>query len=116
MRVVVITGNSGNRISSGYDILSIPTQMTGQAAEFFEKVKILWRWLTASEVSVSVIAMINRYCFGAGLNLAMCCDIRIAADHVKAGMPPVQLEHGVSSGRTQPVCEVIGMARTREIF
>ena len=117
LRVVVITGNSETAFSSGYDILSIPTQMRAGAAEFLKSKNPLELALKGvRDFPYPVIAMINGYCFGAGLNLAMCCDIRIAADHIKAGMPPVRLGLVYHPDGLSQFIEVIGMARTREIF
>jgi enoyl-CoA hydratase len=46
----------------------------------------------------------------------MCCDVRIGADHIKAGMPPVKLGLVYHPEGLSQFIEVIGMARTREIF
>jgi len=117
VRVVVITGNSEKAFSSGYDILSIPTQLTPEAAEVLKNSNPLELALNSlKEFPYPVIARINGYCFGAGLNLAMCCDIRIGADHIKAGMPPVKLGLVYHPDGLSQFIEVIGMARTREVF
>ena len=62
------------------------------------------------------IAMLNGYAFGAGLNTCMCCDIRIAAEDVKAGMPPAKLGLVYHPEGLKQFIHVLGMARTREIF
>lgn len=117
VRVVVITGNSEKSFSSGYDISAIPTELSPEAAEILKASNPLELALNSiKNFPYPVIAMINGYCFGAGLNLAICCDMRIGADHIKMGMPPAKL--GVvyhPEGLCQFV-EVIGMAKTREIF
>jgi enoyl-CoA hydratase len=117
VRVVVITGNSDKAFSSGYDISAIPTNMTPEAAEILKTSNPLELALNSvKEFPFPVIAMINGYCFGAGLNLAMCCDIRIGADHIKAGMPPAKLGLVYHPEGLSQFIEVIGMARTREII
>ncbi|MCU0600025.1 MAG: enoyl-CoA hydratase-related protein [Desulfobacterales bacterium] len=117
VRAVVITGNSDKAFSSGFDIASIPTEMTPETAEFLKTSNPLELALNSvKEFPYPVIAMINGYCFGAGLNLAMCCDIRIGADHIKAGMPPVKLGLVYHPQGLSQFIEVIGMAKTREIF
>ena len=117
VRVVVITGNSDKAFSSGFDIASIPTDLTPEAAELLKTSNPLELALTSvKEFPYPVIAMINGYCFGAGLNLAMCCDIRVAVDHIKAGMPPVKLGLVYHPQGLSQFIEVVGMARTREIF
>lgn len=63
-----------------------------------------------------VIAMMNGYAFGAGLNLCMCCDMRIAVQDVRVGMPPVKLGLVYHPEGLRQFIEVLGMARTRELF
>jgi len=117
VRVVIITGNSEKAFSTGYDISAIPTELSPEAAELLKKRNPLELALDSiKNFPFPVIAMINGYCFGAGLNLAMCCDIRIGADHIKAGMPPVKIGLVYHPEGLSQFIEVIGMARTREIF
>ena len=117
VRVVVITGNSEKAFSSGYDIPAIPTEVSPEATEFLNgKNPLELAFDSVKNFPFPVIAMINGYCFGAGLNLAMCCDLRIGADHIKAGMPPVKLGLVYHPEGLSQFIEVIGMARTREIF
>lgn len=117
VRVVVITGNSDKAFSSGYDIMAIPTDMTPEATELLKTSNPLELALdSVKNFPYPVIAMINGYCFGAGLNLAMCCDIRIGADHIKAGMPPAKLGLVYHPEGLLQFIEVIGLAKTRELF
>ena len=117
VRAIVITGNSEKAFSSGYDITAIPTELSPEAAELLKKENPLELALSSvKNFPYPVIAMINGYCFGAGLNLAMCCDIRIGADHIKVGMPPVKLGLVYHPEGLSQFIEVIGMAKTREIF
>ncbi|MFO7557216.1 MAG: enoyl-CoA hydratase-related protein [Desulfobacterales bacterium] len=117
VRAVVITGNSDKAFSAGYDIASIPTDVTPEVAEFLKTNNPLERALdSVKSFPFPVIAMINGYCFGAGLNLAMCCDIRIGADHIKAGMPPSKLGLVYHPEGLRQFVEVLGMSKTREIF
>ena len=117
VRVVVITGNSDKSFSAGYDIAAIPTDLTPEAVEILKTNNPLELALdSVKNFPFPVIAMINGYCFGAGLNLAMCCDIRIGADHIKVGMPPAKLGLIYHPEGFRQFIEVIGMARTREIF
>lgn len=55
-----------------------------------------------------VIAAINGLCLGGGLELALVCDIRIAADHVKLGLPEVNLGLIPGAGGTQRLPRIIG--------
>ena len=62
------------------------------------------------------LAAINGHCLGGGLELAVRCDLRVAAKEAKLGMPPAKL--GLIYGHTglQRFIEVVGVARTRELF
>ncbi len=117
VRCVVITGNSEKAFSSGYDISAIPTELSPEAAELLKTSNPLTLALdSVKNFPFPVIAMINGYCFGAALNLAVCCDVRIGADHIKAGMPPAKLGLVYYPEGLSQFIEVAGMAKTREIF
>ncbi len=117
VRCVVITGNSEKAFSTGYDITAIPTELSPEAAALLQTSNPLELALdSVKNFPFPVIAMINGYCFGAGLNLAICCDIRIGADHIKAGIPPAKLGIVYHPEGLSQFIEVAGMSKTREIF
>jgi len=117
VKAVVITGNSDKVFSSGYDILSIPKNLSEEELLLLQDNNPLELAIDGiKSYPYPVIAMINGYCFGAGLNLAICCDIRIGADDIKAGMPPAKLGVVYHPDGLSQFIEVIGMANTREMF
>jgi enoyl-CoA hydratase/carnithine racemase len=63
-----------------------------------------------------VIAMLNGYAFGAGCELAVCCDIRIGADHIRMGIPPAKLGLVYHWTGLQRFIQVIGLKSTKELF
>ena len=117
IRVLVITGSGDEAFSSGFDISSIPTEMESENNNSIETDNPLKSALASvKHYPFPTIAMMNGNAFGAGLNLAICCDFRIASDHIRLGMPAAKL--GLvyhPEGLKQFVCTV-GMAKTREIF
>ncbi|HOS98254.1 MAG TPA: enoyl-CoA hydratase-related protein [Deltaproteobacteria bacterium] len=116
VRCVVITG-TGRSFSSGYDIASLPTTMTPELEELMRTANPLEFALSSvAEFPYPVIAMMNGHAFGAGLNLAVCCDIRVASDNIRAGMPPARLGLVYHPEGLRQFMEVAGMARAREIF
>jgi len=116
VRVLIITGN-GRSFSAGYDIASIPTRITPELAEIMKESNPLESAMDAvTQFTFPSIAMMNGHAFGAGLNLALCCDLRIAADTISAGMPPARLGLVYHPEGIRQFVEVAGMARTREIF
>jgi enoyl-CoA hydratase/carnithine racemase len=117
IRCVVITGAGDKAFSSGFDIRSIPTNVTPEMSELLKtKHPLDLAFSSVKAYPYPVIAMLNGYAFGGGYNLAICCDIRVAADDVRIGMPPARLGLVYSAIGIRQCAEVLGLARTREIF
>jgi enoyl-CoA hydratase/carnithine racemase len=114
-RCVLITGEPPV-FSAGYDIGSIPAETFEQDAErlvahpFHDAMAAVHRhpWPT--------IAAVNGHALGGGLELAVSCDMRIAARSAKLGMPPAKL--GLIYGHTglRKFIDTVGMPRTKELF
>ena len=62
------------------------------------------------------LAAINGHALGGGLELAMSCDLRVAAESAKLGMPPAKLGLIYSHTGIQKFLDAVGAARTRELF
>ena len=117
VRAVIITGGKGKAFSSGYDIAALPTDINPEMAEILKKhnpVELAFQ--TLENFPYPTIAMMNGYAFGAGLNLTMCCDIRIAVEDIRVGMPPAKLGLVYHPEGIRQFLDVVGMAKTREIF
>jgi enoyl-CoA hydratase/carnithine racemase len=114
-RCVIITGE-GSTFSAGYDIGDLSDETFERDAE-----ALVAHPFHAAQEAVSahpypVVAAINGHCLGGGLELAVRCDLRIAAEDAKLGMPPAKL--GLIYGHTglRRFIDVIGVARTKELF
>lgn len=115
IRCLIITG-SDPVFSAGYDIGAIPDESFAQDAEalvahpFHEALEAVaaYPWPT--------VAAINGHCLGGGLELAVTCDLRIAAEGALLGMPPAKLGLIYSHTGIAKFIEAIGSARTRELF
>ena len=117
IRAVVITGGRGPSFSSGYDVAAIPTAIPPEMEEIMRTENPLTLALDSiCHFPYPVIAMMNGAAFGAGLNLAICCDFRIAVDTVKVGMPPARLGLVYHPEGMRQFAAVLGPARTREVF
>lgn len=104
IRCLILRGAGDSSFSSGYDISAIPTKISPEDRETLKKHNPLDLALnTVKNFQYPTIAMINGYGYGAGFNLCVCCDIRIAADDVKLGMTPAKAWAHLSSGRTSAI-------------
>ncbi len=115
IRCVIITGH-GHAFSAGYDIGNIPEARFERDAEALVAHPFHEAMGAISDYPYPTVAALNGHCLGGGLELALRCDIRICAHGAKLGMPPAKL--GLVYGHTglAKFIEVIGAARTRELF
>lgn len=119
IRVVIVTGAGDKAFSAGYDIGAIET--VGPAGESRDRGRRggtpFDRALAAiRHFPYPTIAMINGHCFGGALHLALCCDLRLAADHISMGMPPAKLGVVYGAEGLLQFIQVLGSARAREMF
>jgi enoyl-CoA hydratase/carnithine racemase len=104
LRVLIYTGE-GRAFSTGIDIKKAPDFLY-----LDPKVRTHY-WVTPNSMKISkpTIAAINGYAFGGGCELALGCDIRIAADTAVLGLPEVKLGALPGGGGTQWLPRLIGM-------
>ena len=115
IRCVMITGE-GSTFSAGYDIAGISEESFAEEAESLVAHPFHAAMDAVSAHPYPVLAAINGHCLGGGLELAIRCDLRLGALSAKLGMPPAKL--GLIYGHTglQKFIDVIGVARTKELF
>lgn len=117
VRAVVFTGAGEKAFSSGFDIGAIPTRPDPQLARRLQQENPLVLALdSVKRFPFPTLAMLNGPCFGAALHLALCCDLRLAADDVAVGMPPARLGLVYPADGIAQFARVLGMARARELF
>lgn len=115
VRCVLVTG-CDEMFSSGYDIGEISDEL------FFEQAEKLvahpfTEALTALEMTdVPTLAALPGPTIGGGLELALTCDLRLAAGGIRLGMPPAKLGLVYSHTGLRRFLNVIGEPRTRELF
>ena len=68
------------------------------------------------KLPIPVIAAINGYCLGGGIELALCCDIRLAADHAIFGMPEALLGIVPDFGGSARLPRAVGVAMAKELI
>ena len=115
VRCVVVTGAHG-MFSAGYDIGEIPEEEFEERAErlvahpFTEAIDAL------EEFPWPTVAALPGHTIGGGLELALACDLRVARDGIKLGMPPAKLGLVYSHTGLRRFIDAIGAPRTRELF
>jgi enoyl-CoA hydratase/carnithine racemase len=115
VRCVIVTGE-GEVFSAGYDIGDIPQESFERDAEALVAHPFHAAMEAVSAHPYPTLAAINGHCLGGGLELAVRCDLRLAAEGAKLGMPPARL--GLVYGHTglRRFIDTIGVARTKELF
>jgi len=117
VRTLVFRGAGEKAFSAGYDISAIPTNVSPEVKEALKRQSPVELALdSVKNFPYPTIAMLNGFTFGAGCNLAICCDIRIGVQDLRIGMPPVKLGVVYHPEGLKQFLEVLGMARTREVF
>lgn len=114
-RCVIITGEQ-TTFSAGYDIGDLPDSVFANEAE-----KLIAHPFAAAIEAVDAypyptLAALNGHAIGGGLELALSCDLRIAAGTIALGMPPAKLGLVYSHTGIRKFIDTIGAARTRELF
>jgi enoyl-CoA hydratase/carnithine racemase len=114
-RCVVLTG-SERVFSAGYDIGDIPPDEFAVRAEslvahpFAEAIEALELY------PYPTLAALNGHAIGGGLEVALACDLRVAALESRLGMPPAKLGLIYSHTGLRKFIDAIGVTRTRELF
>ena len=111
--VIILTGAPGKAFIAGADIKEfLERDMSSQEA--LEEDWIVTKVI--SDLSKPVIAMIDGFCLGGGLEIAMACDLRIASDRTKLGQPEINLGIIPGAGGTQRLTRLIGEGRAMEMI
>lgn len=113
VRVVVLTGAGPKAFVAGADIAEMSELSATQGRDFSLHGQRLMRRIET--LSKPVIAMVNGYALGGGLELAMACHLRIAADSAKVGQPEINLGLIPGFGGSQRLLRLAGRAATLEL-
>jgi enoyl-CoA hydratase/carnithine racemase len=116
VRAVVFAGAGGKAFVSGADISRFEDERSSKEA-------IAQYGRTVEKANASIyefpkptIAMIQGYCIGGGLGLAICCDLRIASEDSRFGVPAAKLGLGYEFPGLKRLADVVGISFAKEIF
>lgn len=109
-RVVIIRGAGEQAFTAGGDIASFMKTHPGPLSLLHENVAAPERFPGL------VIAEIDGYCFGVGLEIALACDFRVATSRAQFALPEVGLGMIPGSGGTQRVARLVGLTRAKDMI
>lgn len=114
-RCVIVTGQE-HTFSAGYDISDLPTGGLAHEAEKLVAHPFIAALAALEQYPYPTIAALNGHTIGGGLELALACDLRIAAAQIALAMPPAKLGLVYSHTGIRKFIDTIGAPRTRELF
>jgi enoyl-CoA hydratase/carnithine racemase len=113
VKCVAITGEGDRAFSPGADLTMIPKATPVKAEEFARLGQKIFG--KVEQMSKPAIAAINGYALGGGLELALACDFRIAAEHAELGSSEVLRGLIPGWGGTQKLVRIVGLAKAKEM-
>ncbi len=116
IRVVVLAGAGDKAFVSGADISQFEKQRsTAETVAHYDEIGEKAQ-TALKNFDKPVIAMIRGYCIGGGLNIANLCDLRIAADDARFGIPAAKMGLGYRASSMKNLVDVVGKAAALEIM
>ena len=121
VNVVIITGAGDRAFSAGLDLKMVASGSGSGVGSNYRKgfdslnsLKLIFAMY--QELAIPVIAAINGYCLGAGMELSLCCDMRLASDSAIFGLPEMQLGVIPDVGSTQRLPRIVGLSMAKELI
>jgi enoyl-CoA hydratase/carnithine racemase len=114
VHAVILRGAGEKAFCAGADLSEFLSAPPPTGARHVRWTRDVWGLFLS--VPQPVIAALHGYVFGSGIEMAMCCDIRIASDNAVFGLPEVALGIIPAAGATQTVPRAIGPGRTLDMF
>jgi enoyl-CoA hydratase/carnithine racemase len=115
VRVVVVRGAGDVAFGAGSDISEFAAQRTGAAAERYNAVEEA-AVRAIERLPVPVLAAIHGPCMGGGAGLALCADVRFAADDATFAIPPAKLGVGYPVPSVGRLAAAVGRSRAKDLL
>lgn len=113
VKVVILTGEGEKAFSAGADIEYMSEISADESVEYAKLGQLVTA--TVELVRQPTIAAVNGFALGGGCELAMSCDIRVAADTARMGQPEVTIGIPPGWGGTQRLMRIVGIAKAKEL-
>jgi enoyl-CoA hydratase/carnithine racemase len=114
VRAVVVTGAGERSFSAGSDVNEFEAQRGPAGRARHELEERVNRKL--ADLPMPTIAAIEGNALGGGLEIALCCDLRICSERARLGLPEVRLAVTPGAGGTQRLPRIVGPARAKELI
>jgi enoyl-CoA hydratase len=115
VRVVVLSGAGGRSFVSGADISTFDKERGSEAAVAHYNERIQAVYTKIDEFAKPTIAMIDGYCLGGGLALAVCCDLRFCSAKSRFGLPAARLGLGYPFEGLRRLINTVGPGAAKDI-
>jgi len=113
-RAIVFTGAGGTHFIGGADGIEMMQCGPQQARAFSARIQKLFDRMEVSPLIL--VAAINGLCFGGGFEFALACDLRVASEEARVGLPEVKVGIIPGGGGTQRLPRLVGMGRAMEMI
>jgi methylglutaconyl-CoA hydratase len=114
LRCVILTGRGAKAFCAGADLKERASMSAEDVHDFHESLRSAFRGIESAPQAF--VAALNGAALGGGLELALACDLRVAAEGVEMGLPEVGLGIIPGAGGTVRLPRAIGVARAKELI
>lgn len=115
VRVVILRGAGDEAFSAGADISEFETERTGARAKRYDELNHA-AFSAVADCRKPTIAMINGFCLGGGLEIALCCDLRLASHGASFAIPSAKLGIGYDPRWIRPLLASVAPTHAKEIL
>jgi enoyl-CoA hydratase/carnithine racemase len=116
VRVVVVRGHGDDAFASGADISEFATHRKDAASAAAYEAVTAEAFVALAAHPKPLVAMLQGACIGGGLAIAVCADLRIAADDAKMALPPARLGLGYHLAGVERVVQIVGPSAAAEML
>lgn len=116
IRVVVLAGAGDKAFVAGADISRFGDERSSEEGVRKYNEAVEAAYASVHEFPKPTIAMIRGFCVGGGMGIASCCDLRIASEDARFGVPAAKLGLGYGYPGVKRLMDVVGPSFTKEIF
>ncbi|MFC1665562.1 enoyl-CoA hydratase [Pseudomonadota bacterium] len=116
VRTIVLAGEGGTAFSAGADISEFDSKRSSDEEMTNYNHAVGQAEESLGEIDKPTVAHIEGFCMGGGMALALCCDLRIAADDAYFGITPARLGVGYEFSKIQPLVQLVGPSFAKEIL